>query len=311
MNVIKWDGKPITKNGIYSGIPLRTYHSKAICDGDSVSSSNIRTAWNESLAHMHNSWCCNPQAEPMEPTESMLLGSAAHHLILGEEDFSTHYIGQPLEYRDIKTAELKKWTYGAKPCKDWRDKQHKAGKEIVTQVQLEKIRGIARSLQLDPLVQAGSLNGLIEHSVIVKDPETGLWLRWRPDSIPTDSGNYVDLKVTAEVSDVAVRSMIRNYGYHVQGAFGWEVCDQLSMPFEDFTLLLCESVKPHCIRAVPIHDDDLARGRMQIRHTLRQIRQCIDQGVWPGPGAGDLRPMPLPQAEREAIDKRLGYGEQA
>ena len=40
---------------------------------------------------------------------------------------------------------------------------------------------------------------------------------------------------------------------------------------------------------------------------LRKVASCIDSGIWPGPGRGDLRGMPLPKAEREAIDNELAY----
>jgi len=36
---IKWDGKQITKPGLYGSIPLELYHAGNICDGPSVSSS--------------------------------------------------------------------------------------------------------------------------------------------------------------------------------------------------------------------------------------------------------------------------------
>jgi len=37
MKITKWNGKPITKPGWYSGIPIETYHSAGICDGKAVS----------------------------------------------------------------------------------------------------------------------------------------------------------------------------------------------------------------------------------------------------------------------------------
>jgi hypothetical protein len=58
---------------------------------------------------------------------------------------------------------------------------------------------------------------------------------------------------------------------------------------------------------VPLTDDDLARGRKQNRAMLRKITGCIDTGHWPGPGEGDLTPLPLSHDERTRIDERLRW----
>ena len=42
LKTIKWDGNQITTPGMYSGIPLDSYHRGDICDGASVSSSGLR-----------------------------------------------------------------------------------------------------------------------------------------------------------------------------------------------------------------------------------------------------------------------------
>ena len=109
LTVKKWDGKPITKPGWYSGIPIERYHSAGLCDGPAVSSSNLRTCWSKSAKHMYAQWCENPEYEPRESTRAMILGAAAHHLLLGEDNFKLKFIAQPETYRDRKTAEEKKW----------------------------------------------------------------------------------------------------------------------------------------------------------------------------------------------------------
>ena len=103
----------------------------------------------------------------------------------------------------------------------------------------------------------------------------------------------------------AVQSSIRSYGYHQQGGLVWEACEQLQQPFETFTLLFVETTNPYCTRTVPLPDDDLARGRLQNRAMIRKIAHCIETGHWPGPGEGDIRPLPLSNDERERIDTRL------
>jgi PDDEXK-like domain of unknown function (DUF3799) len=307
VGITKWNGKPIKKPGWYSGIPLDRYHSAGICDDAAVSSSNLRTCWLRSPAHMFAQWAENPKAEPRKPTRPMVLGSAAHHLLLGEDHFNLRYIAQPETYRDRITAMEKPWNNNAGFCKAWNEKQREAGRTAVTVDELQSIVEMSESLALEPLVNDGLLRGAVECSGFVKDGETGLWLKIRPDVIPATTADYVDLKTTSDVTTPALQSSIRSFAYHQQGALVWEVCEQLGLPFETFVLMFVETAAPFCARAVPLPEDDLARGRLQNRAMLRKIRDCKQAGHWPGPGEGDLRALPLSNDERRRIDERLKY----
>lgn len=306
MNPVNNPTLPITKPGIYSGVPLAVYHSDAFTPGMSVSSSNLRTMWAKSPAHMHAKWAHNPNRidDSGDETKWMRFGRAAHHLFLGEDDFSTQFVMQPGQYSDAKTGEIKPWNNNSGPCRAWHAQQREAGRTVLAQSELDKVLPMVANLKLDPLVTSGALRGLVEHSMVAQDRETGLWLKSRPDVIPHD-GDYVDLKMSNDVTDLAVMGSLKNFGYQMQGGMVWEVCDQLGLPFTSFTLLLIETEPPHCVRAVPLSDEDLARGRQQCRAMMRETIRCIDKGHWPGPGEGELRPIPLGSAERASIDARL------
>jgi hypothetical protein len=305
MQIRKWDGRPISKNGWVSHVPLERYHSPNICNAPAVSSTDLRTCWQKSPAHMHLNWSGNPKREERSVSRAMTLGSAAHHLLLGEDNFKTRFVAQPAVYRDKTTAVEKPWHNGARPCREWNEKQAKAGKTPVTLTELAAIVSMSRSLALEPLVHAGLLRGAIEVSGFWKDPETNIWLKTRPDVVPTASGDYVDLKTAQDVTTPAVQSAIRSRGYHMQAALCWEVVEAFEQPFESFLLMLIETSAPWCARAVPLTDEDLARGRQQNRAMLRRIASCIATGHWPGPGEGDLHPLPLSNDERSRIDERL------
>jgi hypothetical protein len=305
LTVRKWDGKPITKPGWVSGIPIERYHSAGLCDGPSVSSSNLRTCWSKSAKHMFAQWCENPDAEPREVTRNMILGSAAHHLLLGEDGFKLKFVAQPETYRDVKTAVEKPWTYQANVCKEWRAKQEDAGKTVVTVKELKSVVQMAKSLALEPLVNDGLLTGHIECSGFWKDEETGLWIKVRPDVIPPTDDTYVDLKTAAEVTTPALQSSIRSYGYMQQGALIGEVCENLNLPFAAFMLMFIETSSPYCARTVPLVPEDLGRGRQMNRSALREIKRSIEAGHWMGPGEGELHELGISTDERGRIDARL------
>lgn len=305
MKINKWDGKPISKPGWYSDVPIEKYHGPNMCAGPAVSSSNLRTCWLKSPAHVFHTWAENPNREERDSTSAMVLGAVSHHVLLGEDDFLTKYVAQPESYPDKKTGELKPWTYAANTCKDWRAQQVEAGRTVVTVKQLDAIVGMSKSLASDALVQQGMLRGHVETSGFFKDRETDLWIKVRPDVVPTDGPDFVDLKTTTDVTSHALQYTMRAYGYHQQGGLVWEVCEALDQPFTSFWLLFAESAAPYCARSIQITVDDLARGRKQNRVELRRIADCIATGHWPGPGEGEYRELPLGHDERDRIDTRL------
>lgn len=303
LSVRKWDGKKITKPGWVSGIPIERYHSAGLCDGPAVSSSNLRTCWSKSAKHMYAEWCENPEHEPRETTRAMVLGAAAHHLLLGEDGFKLKFIAQPETYRDKKTGEEKKWNNNADVCRAWHAAQE--GKTVVTVKELKSIVQMAKSLALEPLVQDGLLTGHIECSGFWKDEETGLWIKVRPDVIPPTDDTFVDLKTAREVTTPALMSSIRELGYQQQGALIGEVCENLNLPFASFMLMFIETSSPYCARTAPIKPTALGQGRQMNRSALRTIKSSIEAGHWMGPGEGELHDIGVSLDEEERINARL------
>lgn len=308
---VAWNGKPISKAGIYSKIGLDTYHRGDICDGPSISSSGLRTLFAKSPAHFYSEWPGNPDHVEREDKKHFILGRAAHHLFLGEDYFSNLFAAQPPEYPDAKTGELKKWTYAAAYCKDWRSARETEGKSILTPDMIESIRGMAEALSRHPIIKAGALNGLIERSMFFKDKDTGLWVKTRPDAIPTSSVDFVDLKTTTSVLWRDLQSAIAENGYAQQGALVRRAAREvLGISTPTFSLVFVEKTAPYCVRVVTLKDGDLDRGEKQNRECLDVIARCIKSTHWPGPGGEreDAENIELPEWAQKQIDDRLTYG---
>lgn len=298
--VLRWGGVPITMPGWYDGVPLSVYHSARMTAEPSVSSSGLRAVWFKSPRHFFARWPYNPKYEPDEDDESaaFTLGRAAHHLFLGEDAFSTQFIERP-----AKVAGLP-WQGNRLECKAFLKQQEAAGRTVLTPNDIKAIRGMARGLAEEQLA-IDLLQGPVEQTLIARDPETGLLIKARPDVIPTADGMFADLKTTPSVVDVDLKMTLRRYGYHMQGALIWEVCELLGLPFDGFALVFVEKTPPYCARVVELTDADLNRGRRQNRAMLRAIRKCMDDKVWPGPGKSDAELFSIAQTEAEFIDARL------
>lgn len=251
----------------------------------------------ESPAHFHAYWSGNPNAAPEEESsDAMTLGSAAHHLLLGEEAFTTKFIFRPLKWSDWRTT----------AAKDWKRLQERAGRTVLLPKMLDAIKGMATSLSRHPLVQAGILNGQIERSLIWQDEETGLWLKARPDAIPADGGDYADLKCLRDVDKRSLENCIADRGYHQQAALVAEGSAKvLRRPLASFCLVAVETAPPYDVRVVEIEAQDIELGMRSNRAALRLIKRCMETGHWPGKSRADAEYIGLPPWTRTRLAERI------
>jgi hypothetical protein len=291
------EGQKIIEPGVWD-LSMSRYHSD-ICDGPSISSSGLRTIWSQSPAHYWYDSPYNPNRPAAKDRPHFSIGKAAHHLLyLGREGFDAEFVVRPDQWSDWRT----------KDSKEWRAEQLKAGLTIITDAELEAITGMARSLGAHPLVKAGILDGAVERSLIFRDAKTGAWLKSRPDNIPSSSGLFADLKTTDSVSDESLGRSLGSFSYHMQGALvGMAAEAVLNQPMEEFALVWVEKAPPHCVRVTVLTGADLERGQLQLRRAIDQFAECVETGVWPGPGGvrRDAEYLQLPAWAAKQIDTRL------
>jgi len=297
MNETKWNGQKISVPGMYSQVGISAYHGD-ICDGPSVSSGVLRTVWNESLAHAYVNSYMNPD-RMSDDKPQFALGRLAHTLLMeGLNGFGDQYAVRPDHWKDWRT----------KDAQAWREEQIVQGKTVVSDSDIAIVTGMAKSLGANPIIKQGILDGRVERSLFWRDDETGIWCKSRPDTIPTDSGDYADLKTTAAVDDESIQRSIANYGYHMQGAMVAEGSRHvLGIEMESFTLVFVENKPPYSVRIVTIPMEDIDRGAHQNRWAIREFAKAVASGEWAGPGNGstDAEIMGLPEWSRRRIDEKL------
>lgn len=290
-------GALITENGVWD-LTMAQYHGQP-CDGPSISSSGLRTIWEQSPAHYWLDSSLNPARVEEDDRPHFSLGRAAHHLLfLGRKGFDDEFVVRPSKWKDWRTAE----------AKEWKAEQIKAGLTIITDGELEAIAGMARSLAAHPMVKAGILDGAVERSLIWRAPDTGVWLKSRPDNITTSGGDYSDLKTTVSVSDEALQKTIASFHYQMQGALVGMASDiVLGVPMQSFSLVFVEKAPPHCVRVISLTDEDLLRGQMQVRAAVDVFARCAAANAWPGPGGvqRDASNLPIASWAAKRIDERL------
>lgn len=290
MQIIKWDGQPISQPGAYSGVPMEVYHGANLCDAHSASRSQLFKMLEKSAAHLWDTHPLNPDRnEDAETSEALLIGRAAHHLNLGEADFEKHFVIHPETYPEgavypDEGGKEKPWNLNANWCKAWVAEMESKGLSVLKPRHIADIEGMAGGLYANLMVRQGILNGHIETTLVAKDPKTGVWLKVRPDALPTDSGMVSDLKTIADVSDQGIERALKDSGLFMQGALTRRVMTLLGMEFDGFHLVFIEKKRPFVCRVKTMIDADLDLGDDAIDATLRLYARCMERGLWLGPG---------------------------
>jgi len=282
------DKVKIDKDGMYPNVDIEDYHGD-LCVGFSTSHSPLETLFAKSPAHFWDQSWMNEDAEERKVTDAMNLGRACHHLFMGEKNFNKHYVRRP-----EKAPDGSAWNGNKTICKDWIAKQNKDNLTIISPDQIDKIVRMKTSLEKEPMVQAGVLSGQVEQSFVWKDKETGIWLKARPDVIPSqDTGDFADLKCVSDISDNGIMKIIGNFGYHRQAALVLEGAHHvLGTPLDlrgpgengmSVSLVFIETTRPHCVEVITIRPSDLKDGMEENRLALNLLKRCLDDGEWPGP----------------------------
>lgn len=343
MLVREWDGKQITEPGIYSGIGMQSeyedgpplpdgspgprvrtrlgYHDFEICDGPSLSSGILRATEQTSMDEVWLKFPGNPDRVEEGDKVHFNKGRARHTLFLGEEGFLRDYVFQPATYpvgatypsregvADKDGVEEKKWTGAAKWCKAWSADQKKLKKSVLPPDEMDDIKGAAARLSQHPEIRDGGiLNGLVEHSIFWKDPITGLWLKARPDNIPTSSAMIVDYKGARDVSYRAIEKALDESGYHQQLALiGEGMREVAGIEITDYVLVFQKWVAPWSVNVKPVAGEAIQYGAMQNRRAINRIAEALKTGIWPGPD-DDGVPVNLPKYARDRLDAQHKAG---
>ena len=299
MIVTPYDGNPISAPGIFSGVPSKIYHGPDLCVGPSISSSGLRTIFTDSAMEYWIRSPYNPNRLEQEDSRAFVLGRAAHHLCLGEADFKKFFIVRPSEYPDQKTGELKKWTRAANYCKarekEWTD----ASLDILTPEELETIKGLAgiqpwqqgledSGLMNNAVVRAGAMEGLVEHTIVAQDKETGIWIKSRPDCIPTASREASDFKTTLSVHPQKLQQTLDDYRYDAQAEIVDRCLEQAAgFRLTNFALIFACKKEPHEVAVRELKPFDLQESKKDMDAAIRTFALCMERGRWPGVGGGE------------------------
>jgi hypothetical protein len=302
----RWDGKQITADGVYAMVPIDTYHRDTdLFDGFSISSSGLRAV----LRRPSEYWWSSPyneDAEEQDEKQALNFGKAAHMLLLGEEGFAAQYVLPPKTCTDAK-GKVVAWKNSFDSAKAWHAEQKEAGKTVITETEIGHIRHMRDALSKKEAVRIGILNGKIERSIFHRAGD--IWLKARPDVIPMDGGDFVDLKTAASVDDESIAKAIYSHGYHVQAGLMRLIVREVlgADAFTSFTFVFVEKTAPYDVRVMQLKDSDIDLGERQAMQGLKVLRECLKRQEWPGFDGFDqhISFTEMPGWARTRIDTQL------
>lgn len=301
------DDGQVTRPGAYR-MSMDLYHSQRVCPGPSISSSGIRRIVQESPWHFWMSWEGNEgRYHDKEPGKGLVLGKAAHSLLLGDEVFDENFLYVPKDAPRKPTAQQIE-AYDAGRATDtgktsvefWRAfEERAAGRLLLTEEQVETIFRIRDNLIRCPIAVEGLTGGMTEVSMIWQDEITGVWLKSRPDVIPDNGFDFADLKTFApQKADIkrAAQSAITDHGYALQMALAVMGAEAVfGTSAQECLLVMCQTTAPYTVSPIRLDPEALYWGRVMVRKGIDTFARCMERNEWPMP-VPDMLTYSLPES---------------
>lgn len=286
----------ITAPGAYSGISNEDYHrAPNLLPAPSISSSGLKTIMARSPRHYWFDSPLNPDRPPEPDKPHFSVGKAAHDVLLLSDRWPECYFVLPEEFNARATKEQA-------GLHAERTAAIKAGKTILKHEEAKAVMAMADSLRANEFAAAALANGESEVTLAWQDPETGVWLRARPDFLPAKRLIVPDLKTAANGSPAAFRRAIDQFGYHQSAALYSDGIKAIygELPTNWLHVVL-EKEPPYVVSLYELPGEDIERGRWLNRKAIRIFAECLSADRWPG-YADEPVQVGLPAWARKTVD---------
>lgn len=241
-----------------------------------VAVSDLKIAKEQSWLHLWHAKF-NPDREPDEPTEAMMLGTAIHCASLEPDEF-------PYRYEIAPEGITRRSAIG----KAFFEELAAEGKTALTSEQYDVVSGSAKSIRSQPFMRhVLALDCFIEKSMVWRDPQTGIVCKMRPDlyvepcrTFPT--GLIVDVKSAADASPAGFARSAYDLLYHMQAAWYVDGYKQLYGTRPMFVFVAAEKEAPFASAPYLAGDIQITLGQIINRRLLDQYAVCLKENRWPG-----------------------------
>lgn len=297
----------ITHPGAYEGIDNEVYHRVEICDGPSISSTGLKTIETKSPLHYWHDSPLNPDRPEPEQKRHFNVGKAVHDLILLGDLFPKNYFILPDGY----DGRLKKW----QDARDERAAAEESGVPVLFHGEGQMVEAIAEVVAKDDLASLLLRSGTPEMTVAARDPQTGVWMRCRPDVLPDTTEIIPDIKTTLNAHPAAFEKQATQLGYFQSAAFYLDVIAEVfgeAAAKRRFLLIAAEKNPPYPVQIYQLDDEAIQGGRMINRRALNIFADCLKTGNWwayTRPDQSPIQSLSMTRFGHSEINRRVDEGE--
>ena len=216
-----------------------------------------------------------PEREPETQTPEMRMGSLVHCMALTPLELPKEFI--------VNTQEQRSAAGKARAAK-----LAAHGKTVVTTREFARASEIVAALKAHPEARSLLGNGRPERVIIQERGADWLPLKARLDVHDERRQRVVELKTIHDLH--AIEGTIRQFHYLLGAAFYRELADAREAVF-----VFVQSTPPFPVEVIPVHPEDLERGRAQWQSALARFDECWKTRQWPDaePDATDDLAMDL------------------
>jgi len=251
------------KPGIYNDLPNKEYHA------DPALSNSMMSKLYKGPEYLKAA-----MDKPIEPTNTMMFGSAYHCKVLEPHLF--HSLFKVVPKGGYKVTEK-----GIITIPD----------EHGTSGGYNDILAMAEVLKNDEVAANLLSGGEAEVSYFWKHPKHGFMCKCRPDYRKGDI--LIDLKTTKDSSEEGFPWELGGWGYHRQGDHYMCGVAASKVATENFVIIAQEKKYPYKVGIYRLEEEDLYLGHEENKRIYSKYEECISTGAWKEPSR--IKPISLPQ----------------
>lgn len=243
----------------------------------------VRSSWLQPMMRSQAHFLAH-LLEPREELEHFVDGNNIHAILENGHKFLSRLIVEPIFEGPTLDGKMSTRSKAAiQKRQDWLN-SIPADKIVLTIEKQNMLTGIVNSMGQHSFVRKVIKEGLREAAVVVKDPESGLYLKCKPDLI-TNVGHIVDFKSTTDANTFQ-REIFSPYGrfYILQAAF-YNYCLSIAgvrsaATQQKFMFIAIEKSAPWGIKVFPLGDQHLEIGMVWVRKLLQDTRESFETDTY-------------------------------
>lgn len=232
------------------------------------------------------------EREPRKETDSMMLGTAIHSLVLEPDAFLERYTILPADAPKRPTSaqlEAKKPAEATLVQIAWWDEFNRQaqGKIVLSVEQARKVQAVADRVKSSDAASTIFEKGQAELSFFWKDPETDVYCKCRPDWLTIEeeqaTGIMVDLKSTVDAGPNGFRREMSKFDYGLQAAWYLKGYREIfKREPTAFVFAAFETTRPFACGFYTPSKRMLDHSNARIATLKNTYVECLEHDEWPG-----------------------------